>query len=204
MSRYGGRRHEAPCQPCCDGDCGGVPVFPVAPRQTRLALLWKVLLWFVIFLVGSVIGGTFGAIVQKCEAQSVQIDTSTAQYRQFRPQVDSLVTGPFMRWVRWFALPHWKITIQADSLSVETAETYINETYRNALIRMDMRRMRNADVDEVFVHELFHIKLSPYTTFVTNYIDGHGESIVSAHLRLNEERLVTDLTRTLSRRRRPE
>lgn len=171
---------------------------PLAVRPSRLALLWKVLIWFAVFLVASLVGGTFGSLfVPPCEAQQVHIDTSTAQYKADQQYVDSIVQGPFLRWVKWFRLPHWKIIIQADSLNLETAESYINETYRNALIKIDVRRLKVTDVDEVFVHELFHLKLSPYTMFVGNFFDGHDGGAMSAHLRLKEERLVTDLTRTL-------
>lgn len=188
----------APCCGGCDGDCGGMPVFPLAPRARRRS--WLAVLQVLVALLVAFALGTLGCAFfdsMSAHAQQIQTDTSTTQYKQNQGYVDSLVAGPILTWVKRFRLPNWKIIIQADTLSIETAETYINETYKNTLIRIDVRRMRIADIDEVIVHELFHVKLSPYTAFVTNYVDGHGEGIVSAHLRLNEERLVTDLTRTL-------
>ena len=69
--------------------------------------------------------------------------------------------------------------------------------YKNALIVVDVRRIRETDVNEVFVHELWHVKLSPYTEFANNFVDGHDGGPISGHIRVNEERLVTELTRTL-------
>ena len=187
----------APCCGGCNCDCGGVPVFPVAPRATRVALLWKALLWFTIFLVGSIVGGTFGAVIQPCEAQQIQIDTSTAQYKANQKYVDSLVQGPFLTWVRHFRLSNWRLVVRADSLGMETALTYLNEPYKNAIIVFDVRRMKENNPVEVFVHELWHIKLAQYTLFVSNFFEGHDAGVLLGHLQQKEERLVTDLTRTL-------
>src|SRR3990167_22208 len=152
MSRHAqlGSSGGSPCG-CDCGDCGGYPVVPLAVRPSRLALLWKVLIWFAVFLVASLVGGTFGSLfVPPCEAQDLRIDTSTAQYKENKKYIDSLVQGPFLQWAKRFPVPFWRITVRGDSLgrgdsqnhvtqSRVVAETYVNEPYRNAMVIIDVR-----------------------------------------------------------------
>ena len=160
-----------------------------ASRLQRVVMI-VLALWVLGALVGVVCWGA-------ADAQQIVLDTSTAQYKANTRYVDSLVTGPFVMWARRFRLTNWRITVRADSLAITTAETYVNEPYKNAVVVFDVRRMATTDANEIFVHELWHVKLSPYTEFAGNFFDGHDGGPLSAHLRLNEERLVTDLTRTL-------
>ena len=153
---------------------------------------------FSIVLVLWVLGAILGAVCWRDgEAQQIVLDTSTAQYKANQKYVDSLVAGPFITWVKRFRLSNWRLTLRADSLGGHTAVTYVTEPYKNALIVIDVPRLQMADPNEVVVHELWHVKLSLYTEFANNFVDGHEGGPMSAHLRLNEERLVTDLTRTL-------
>lgn len=182
---------------------------PVAARATTRA--WVTALQIVVALLVAFALGTLGCAFfdsWSAHAQQIQIDTSTAQYKENKKYIDSLVQGPFVQWAKRFPVPFWRITIRVDSLgsgdspnhvtqSHVVAETYVNEPYHNAMVIMDVRRLKALNPIEVFVHEMWHIALSPYTWFVNMFFDGHDAGPLSGLLRLNEERLVTDLTRTL-------
>jgi hypothetical protein len=142
----------------------------------------------------AILAGIVGGVVQQCEAQQVEIDTTTEQYHVRRTFVDSLARYPLSRWAKTLKLTGWRIVLQADTLAEATAQTHLREAYRTALIIVDLRRLEWPLIDEVILHELWHIRLSGYTTTV-RMVTGAQDGPIAWMLSQQEEALVTDLTR---------
>lgn len=148
------------------------------------------------------IAGTLGCALTdywNADAQQIVVDTSTAQYKQHPKRVDSLAVGPLATYAAKLKLGGWRILLKADSLETATALTYVSEPYRNAMIVVDLRRLSPFHHDEVILHELWHVRLSPYTAFVGILLGGHDGpgSILLDEAQRKEEGLVTDLTRAM-------
>ena len=91
-------------------------------------------------------------------------------------------------------LKDWRVTIQADSLpGMTVAQTHTLEPYRWAIIIVDLRGIDSTNVDEIMLHELWHVRLSSYTTTARITAD----TLARWHLQQREEALVTDLTRAM-------
>lgn len=131
---------------------------------------------------------------ETAQAQQILIDTTATQYAEYAKDVDALAEGPLTYWIKVVNLPGWKVMLRADTLTDASAQTYSREEYRSALIVVDMRQLPHVDVAELLLHELLHIKLSPYTTSARMAAGPHGP--VLQDLMRREEALVTDLTRS--------
>ena len=141
--------------------------------------------------------GTLAGTMCWMSAQQTQIlvDTTTTQYRKQGKRVDSLAAGLLTKWVAYLGLPYWRIVLRADTLPEGmVAQTQISEHYRNALVVKDLRALDDLNTEEALLHEVWHIKLAPYTSLVRQLVGVH-EGFLSQDVAQREERLVTDLTR---------
>lgn len=157
------------------------------PRLLRVIAI-VLAIWFASTLAGAVCWAS---------AQRIEIDTSTAQYQAHSARVDSLARGPLITYAKYLRLVGWRIALRVDTLGADTvAITRVNEPYRNSMIVMDMRKLREDNTDEIVLHELWHIKLAPYTRLINELVGAH-EGFISWEVAKKEEALVTDLTRML-------
>lgn len=156
------------------------------PRWRRVLGL-ILLLWVVSTIAGAV-----------CWArQRIEIDTTAASYRRDSARVDSLARGPLLSYAKYLRLNGWRIVFRADTLGGDTvAVTRASEPYRNSMIVLDIRKIDASTTDEVLLHELWHIKLSPYTRLIKELVGAH-DGFISWEVAKKEEALVTDLTRMM-------
>ena len=104
----------------------------------------------------------------------------------------TMIQKATVKWGARLGLKDWRVTIQADSLpGMTVAQTHTLEPYRWAIIIVDLRGIDSTNVDEIMLHELWHVRLSSYTTTARVSSD----SLARWHLQQREEALVTDLTR---------
>lgn len=196
MSRDPSSRRGRHAAPGCCSDCAvadPVPVLPPHPvRRWQGVVIAFVLWWFSVIAAGII-----GAVTQKCEAQQIRVDTSTAQYKANRALVDSIASVTLVKWLKAVPLPGWRLILRADTLAEAVAQTRLNEPYRNALIVLDLRGLEATDYDEAILHELNHIRFSQYSAFVQLLLGGHESSPLLWELQRKEESYVTDVTRAM-------
>lgn len=143
-----------------------------------------------------VLGTVAGAV---CWGQALRYDTTTAQYQTHGATLDSLARGPVLRWAQRLRLHDWTITLSADSLGEGiVAQTVTRDEYKLAWITLDLAKKPVWDVDKVIVHELLHVKVSPYTTLPRVGLGMHG-GLLGLVIAREEERLVTELTEVVVR-----
>ena len=138
----------------------------------------------------------FGALwlwVVPLSGQTVSLDTAGAQYRAQPRLIDSLAQRTLV-WARRLRLFDWRITVRADSLADAVAQTYVHPDYKMALVIFDTKNADAWDEARVIVHELLHIKISPYTT-TARLLGAHA--YMTRDLARREEELVTSLVHVL-------
>lgn len=135
-------------------------------------------------------------VPQSVQSQQVRIDTTTAMYQEAGLPLIVPIAGRLQRWAKALDLDRWQITLRLDSLPEHVVgQTQAAEAYRIVIIVLDLRGAEPERLDEILVHELWHIKLAPYTTYAKTMAHVNDDNLLLWVLQQREESLVTELTR---------
>jgi len=114
------------------------------------------------------------------------------------------VTPIFDKWIKILRLENaWNIKLEliADASFCKTGDFKIDPDGRKAILMLNAANPMNANVEEVIIHELLHLKLYPLDQITEGLINGHYQEdtpeydTIYAQFMTMLEQTVDELTR---------